>query len=42
MTPEIDHDQNFKELISTFFMEFLDLFLPDLAPTIAPESVTFL
>jgi hypothetical protein len=38
----ISHDQNFKELISTFFMEFLVLFLPEFAATIDPTSVTFL
>jgi predicted transposase/invertase (TIGR01784 family) len=38
----IDHDQNFKELISTFFLEFLELFLPEIASTIEPTSVTFL
>jgi predicted transposase/invertase (TIGR01784 family) len=38
----IDHDQNFKELISTFFLEFLDLFLPELASTIDPDSISFL
>jgi hypothetical protein len=38
----IDHDRNFKELISTFFMEFLELFLPALASTIDPNSITFL
>ncbi len=38
----VSHDQNFKELISTFFMEFLELFLPELAATIDPTSVTFL
>ncbi len=38
----IDHDQNFKELISTFFIEFLELFLPEIAKTIDPESITFL
>jgi hypothetical protein len=38
----IDHDQNFKELISTFFMEFLELFLPEVACTIDPASVKFL
>jgi hypothetical protein len=38
----IDHDQNFKELISTFFIEFLELFLPDVAKTIDPDSVKFL
>jgi hypothetical protein len=38
----IDHDKNFKELISTFFIEFLELFLPDVAKTIDPDSVKFL
>jgi predicted transposase YdaD len=38
----ISHDQNFKELISTFFLEFLELFLPEFAATIDPTSVTFL
>jgi hypothetical protein len=38
----IDHDQNFKELISTFFLEFLDLFLPDIARNIDPDSIRFL
>lgn len=42
-SPEpIDHDQNFKELISTFFLEFLELFLPDIASTIDPNSIRFL
>jgi Putative transposase, YhgA-like len=40
--PPISHDQNFKELISTFFIEFLDLFLPKVAAMIEPTSVTFL
>jgi predicted transposase YdaD len=38
---QIDHDQRFKELISTFFIEFLELFLPELASTIEPDSVMF-
>jgi Putative transposase, YhgA-like len=38
----ISHDQNFKELISTFFMEFLELFVPEFAETIDPTSITFL
>jgi len=38
----IDHDRLFKELLSTFFMEFLELFLPDLARTIEPDSIRFL
>jgi Putative transposase, YhgA-like len=38
----IDHDQNFKELISTFFLEFLDLFFPEVARSIDPNSVVSL
>jgi len=38
----IDHDQNFKELIATFFLEFLELFLPEMASTIDPDSIRFL
>jgi predicted transposase YdaD len=38
----ISHDQNFKELISTFFLEFLELFVPDLAKDIDPGSIRFL
>jgi predicted transposase YdaD len=37
----ISHDQKFKELIATFFIEFLELFLPELASAIEPDSVTF-
>ena len=37
-----DHDRLFKELLSTFFVEFLELFLPDLAKTIEPDSIRFL
>lgn len=38
----IDHDRLFKELLSTFFIEFLDLFLPELAASIERDSVRFL
>jgi predicted transposase YdaD len=38
---KMNHDQKFKELISTFFIEFLYLFLPELARTIEPDSVVF-
>jgi hypothetical protein len=38
----IDHDRLFKELISTFFLDFLELFLPELHRTIDPDSVRFL
>jgi hypothetical protein len=41
-TEAINHDQSFKELISTFFMEFLELFLPELAKDIDPDSIRFL
>jgi predicted transposase/invertase (TIGR01784 family) len=41
-TEPINHDQSFKELISTFFMEFLELFVPDLAKDIDPSSIRFL
>jgi hypothetical protein len=38
----IDHDRLFKELLTTFFVEFLQLFFPKLAALIDPESVVFL
>ncbi len=38
----VSHDQNFKELISTFLIEFLELFLPDFAAIIDPSSIKFL
>jgi len=37
----IDHDRLFKELLSTFFIEFLELFLPQLASTIERDSIVF-
>jgi predicted transposase/invertase (TIGR01784 family) len=39
---QINHDQNFKELISTFFLEFLELFVPELAALVEPDSLRFL
>ncbi|MBD2480233.1 Rpn family recombination-promoting nuclease/putative transposase, partial [Anabaena sp. FACHB-83] len=38
----IDHDRLFKELLSTFFVEFLDLFLPQVASQIDSDSIQFL
>ncbi|MBE9014090.1 flagellar assembly protein H, partial [Pseudanabaenaceae cyanobacterium LEGE 13415] len=38
----IDHDRLFKELLSTFFLEFLDLFLPEIAATLDRTSVRFM
>jgi hypothetical protein len=40
--PAIDHDRLFKELLTTFFCEFLDLFFPKLAAQIDRESIEFL
>jgi hypothetical protein len=37
----IDHDRLFKELISTFFLEFLELFFPQVVKYLEPESITF-
>ena len=37
-----DHDRLFKELLSTFFVEFLELFLPQVARAIEPDSLGFL
>jgi len=34
----MDHDRLFKELLTTFFVEFLDLFLPDLAAALDREA----
>ncbi|MFN6571608.1 Rpn family recombination-promoting nuclease/putative transposase [Dendronalium sp. ChiSLP03b] len=38
----IDHDRLFKELLSTFFVEFLDLFLPQVISQIDRDSIQFL
>ena len=38
----IDHDRLFKELISTFFIEFLDLFLPEVHEYVDSESLDLL
>jgi predicted transposase/invertase (TIGR01784 family) len=42
MSKTIDHDQLFKQLLSTFFLEFLDLFAPELAGIVNPDSIEFL
>lgn len=38
----IDHDRLFKELLSTFFIDFVDLLLPDVAAFVDRDSVQFL
>ncbi len=37
-----DHDRLFKELLSTFFIEFIELFFPQIASTIDRNSIRFL
>jgi predicted transposase YdaD len=38
----MDHDRLFKELLTTFFVEFVELFYPRLAAYLDADSVTFL
>ncbi len=40
--PGVADDRLFKELLSTFFLEFVDLFLPDVASFIERDSLVFL
>ncbi len=38
----IDHDRLFKELLTTFFWDFIQLFFPEVAAYIDPDDLTFL
>ncbi|MDB9343096.1 DUF4351 domain-containing protein [Nodularia spumigena CS-586/05] len=38
----IDHDRLFKELLTTFFVEFLELFLPEVLTYLEQDSIEFL
>lgn len=38
----IDHDRLFKELITTFFIEFIELFFPEVAAYLEPDPLEFL
>src|SRR4028119_1677320 len=38
----IDHDRLFKELLTTFFVEFLELFFPKVIAYLEPNSLEFL
>ncbi len=42
MRPKTDHDRLFKELIKTFFFEFIQLFYPRLAAKLDREAIEFL
>ena len=37
-----DHDRLFKELLTVFFAEFVEAFLPQIAAYLAPDSIEFL
>ncbi len=39
---KIDHDQIFKKLLTTFFLEFIDLFFPEVLGYLEPDSVEFI
>lgn len=38
----IDHDRLFKELLTTFFVEFIELFLPEVAAYLEEDSIEFI
>jgi hypothetical protein len=42
MPEAIDHDRLFKELLTTFFFEFLELFVPQVTAYLDRESLVFL
>jgi Domain of unknown function (DUF4351) len=42
MPKNIDHDRLFKQLLTTFFLEFLELFAPEFFATIDPSSLEIL
>jgi Domain of unknown function (DUF4351) len=42
MSKSIDHDQLFKQLLTTFFLEFLELFTPEFFAAIDPQSLEIL
>lgn len=37
-----DHDRLFKELLTTFFLDFIELFFPDILVYLDPDSLTFI
>ena len=41
-TSNINHDRLFKELLSTFFLEFIELFFPQVTDYLEPETLKFL
>lgn len=41
-TKNIDHDRLFKELLTVFFLDFVELFFPEMREYIDPNSIIFL
>lgn len=41
-SPSLNHDHLFKELLSTFFLEFIELFFPQVTHYLEPDTVQFL
>ncbi len=39
--PKINHDQLFKELLTTFFVEFIELFFPEVLEYLDLDSITW-
>lgn len=37
----IDHDRLFKELLTEFFIEFIELFSPEVVAYLEPDSIKF-
>lgn len=40
--PKINHDRLFKELLTTFFVEFIELFFPEMADYLEADSLEFI
>lgn len=38
----MDHDRLFKQLLTTFFVEFIELFLPELNAYLARDTIQFI
>ena len=38
---DMDHDKLFKQLLTTFFVEFVELFMPEVNAYLARETIQF-
>ncbi|MFP4135151.1 MAG: flagellar assembly protein H, partial [Halothece sp.] len=41
-SPPLNHDRLFKELLSTFFLEFIELFFPQVIHYLEPNTLQLL